>query len=279
MADRQLIRPLDVAALKAQYQRAEPFPFFVIDGFLEPSFAADVAVAYPTFETARQMGFAFNAVNERKKVQVTERALFPEAVGRLSDALASTEFLAQLGAITGIPKLLADARLFGGGIHVTGPHGRLDVHVDFNVLEYGDEPKLFRRLNLLLYLNPEWNPDWGGQVEFWDRDVKTCVQRYVPGLNRCVVFETSEISYHGVAPLTCPPSEARRSFAAYYYTLEPANADAPATHSTIFRARPDERLRRYVLMPAERLQRSVSEGLRTAKRRVRRLIGRAIGRR
>ena len=279
MADRPLIRPLDVAALTAQYQRAEPFPFFVIEGFLEPSFAAEVAAAYPTFETAKAMGFAFNAVNERKKVQVTERARFPDAVGRLSDALASPAFLASLGAVTGIPNLLWDRQLFGGGIHVTGPHGRLDVHVDFNVLEHHGEAKLYRRLNLLLYLNPEWNEEWGGQVEFWDRDVKTCVQTYLPSLNRCVVFETSEISYHGVAPLTCPAHEVRRSFAAYYYTTEPANAEAPAAHSTIFRARPDERMRQYVLMPAERLQRSVREGLQTAVRRVRRLVGRAIGRR
>jgi 2OG-Fe(II) oxygenase superfamily len=277
MADRQLIRPLDVPTLKAQYARAEPFPYFVVEGFLEPSFAAEVAAAYPTWETAKQMGFAFNAVNERKKVQVTERALFPDAVGRLSDALASTAFLADLGAITGIPGLLADERLFGGGIHVTGPYGRLDVHVDFNILEF--ERRLYRRLNLLLYLNPDWNEDWGGQVEFWDREVKTCVQHYAPTLNRCVVFETSDISYHGVAPLTCPEGELRRSFAAYYYTLEPAGAEEPASHSTIFRARPDERMRGYVLMPAERLQRQVTEGLQTAKRRVRRLIGRAIGRR
>jgi hypothetical protein len=279
MADRELIRPLNVAALRAQYARATPFPFFVVEGFLEPSFAAEVAAAYPTFETAKAMGFAFNAVNERKKVQVTERARFPDAVGRLSDALASREFLHDLSEITGIPSLLADERLFGGGIHVTGPHGRLDVHVDFNVLEFGGEPKLYRRLNLLLYLNPEWDEAWGGQVEFWDRDVKTCAHSYVPSLNRCVVFETSDISFHGVAPLTCPPHEVRRSFAAYYYTTTPASADAPAAHSTIFRARPGERLREYVLMPAERVQRQATAGLQAAKRRVRRLIGRAIGRR
>jgi len=279
MADRQLIRPLDVPALRAHHARAEPFPYFVIEGFLEPSFAAEIAAAYPTFETAKQMGLAFRTVNERKKVQVTDRAVFPEPVGRLSDALARPEFLADLGAITGIPGLLADERLFGGGIHVTGPHGRLDVHVDFNVLDYHGEPKLYRRLNLLLYLNPDWNDDWGGQVELWDREVRTCVQRYSPGLNRCVVFETSDISYHGVAPLTCPESEVRRSFAAYYYTLEPAGGEEPAAHSTIFRARPDERLRGYVFMPAERFQRRVLSAVQTAKRRARRLIARAIDRR
>jgi hypothetical protein len=277
MADRQLIRPLDVPALQAQYARAAPFPYFVVEGFLEPSFADEVAAAYPTFETAKQTGFAFNAVNERKKVQITDRARFPDAIGRLSDALAGPTFLADLIAITGIPDLLADAQLFGGGIHVTGPHGRLDVHVDFNVLQ--GEPTLYRRLNLLLYLNPDWNEDWGGEVELWDRAVKTCVQRYAPTLNRCVVFETSDISYHGVAPLTCPESAARRSFAAYYYTLTPAQAERPETHGTIFRARPDERLRRFVLMPAERLQRAAWAGMQTATRRVRRLVARAIGRR
>jgi hypothetical protein len=195
MADRELIRPLEAPALAAQYRSAAPFPFFAVEGFLDPAFAAEVAAAYPTFETAKAMGFAFNAVNERKKVQVTERARFPEPVGRLSDALASPEFLATLSRITGIPDLVADTRMFGGGIHVTGPHGRLDVHVDFNLLEFKDEPKLYRRLNLLLYLNPGWEAAWGGQVEFWDRDVQHCVQSYVPSLNRCVVFETSEISF------------------------------------------------------------------------------------
>src|SRR3954471_24953126 len=251
MADRQLIRPLDVTALRDQYNRAQPFPSFVIEQFLDPSFAVEVAAAYPTFQTAQQMGFAFNAVNERKKVQVTDRARFPEPVARLSDALATPDFLKQLSAITGISGLIADERLFGGGIHVTGPHGRLDVHVDFNVLQ-GERP-LYRRINLLVYLNPAWDEAWGGHVELWDRDVQQCVRRYAPVLNRCVVFETSDISFHGVSPLTCPETEARRSFAVYYYTTTPPDADAGLTHGTIFRARPDERLRRLVLMPAEQL--------------------------
>ena len=274
MADRQVIRSLDVAALHEQFRTAQPFPFVAIENFLDPEFAREVAAAYPTFETAKQMGFAFNAVNERKKVQITDRTRFPPPVQRLNDALASDGFLDQLSAITGIPMLLADEQLFGGGIHVTGPHGRLDVHVDFNVLQGG----LHRRLNLLVYLNPGWDEQWGGQVELWDRDVKTCVQQFAPVLNRCVIFETSDISFHGVAPLTCPPDQVRRSFATYYYTAA-APASFDAQHGTIFRARPDERLRGYVMMPAEQLQRRLSGQLRTAKYRLRRIVARAIGRR
>jgi hypothetical protein len=112
-------------------------------------------------------------------------------------------------------------------------------------------------VNLLLYLNERWDETWGGDLELWDRGVKRCQQVISPSFNRCVIFTTSEISFHGVTALKCPPNVVRKSFALYYYT-EAAPADAGiAEHSTIFRARPDEHLKRYVLMPAERLQQAV----------------------
>jgi Rps23 Pro-64 3,4-dihydroxylase Tpa1-like proline 4-hydroxylase len=104
----------------------------------------------------------FQAVNERKKVQISDASRFPPAVRKLHEALASPEFLADVSYITGIPRLLADPKLAGGGIHVTGPHGRLDVHVDFNLMEANG---WHRRLNILVYLNPVWKPGWGGEIE------------------------------------------------------------------------------------------------------------------
>jgi hypothetical protein len=121
--------------LKRQYANATPFPFVKIENFLEPLFAAEVAAVYPTFEEAHRQGRTFKTVNEQKKVQITDAKLFPGPVARLNEALASAEFLSDLSCITSIPDLLADEELNGGGIHVTGPGGRLDVHVDFNYLE------------------------------------------------------------------------------------------------------------------------------------------------
>lgn len=206
------------------------------------------------------MGFEFHALNEKLKVQVTDSAKFPEAVRRLSVALSSPQFLEQLEYITGIPKLLADPEFHGGGMHLTGPTGRLDVHVDFNLLN-----GLHRRLNILVYLNPVWEESWGGNIELWDKDVKKCFHSLQPIFNRCVVFETSEISFHGVTPITCPPGYVRRSFAAYYYTREaPAHWDG-TKHSTVFRARPNERLRGTVLMPAQKLRENLRSGVRRVK--------------
>jgi len=260
-----VIGRLDRDLLRREFNRPSPFRFVQIDGLLEPGPALEVAASLPGFESAREQGFSFDFVNERKKVQICDSARFPQPVHRLHEALASPEFLDLLGYVTGIPKLLADPTLAGGGIHVTGPAGRLDVHVDFN---YDPARNFHRRLNLLLYLNPGWNPAWGGRVELWDRDVSRCWQSIEPLHNRCVIFETSEISFHGVTPLRCPPGAARKSFAAYYYTTEaPPDWDG-REHSTIFRARPDEHFRRYVSMPAERLWRGAMRSLRRAKRRV-----------
>jgi Rps23 Pro-64 3,4-dihydroxylase Tpa1-like proline 4-hydroxylase len=264
-----LMRPIDRDALRKDYTSARPFPFVKIETFLEPAFAEEVAAAYPSFEEASGRGFTFNAVNERKKVQITDTKLFPEKVARLSEALASPAFLQDLSYVTGIPDLLADEELSGGGMHITGPGGRLDVHVDFNYLE---RRKLHRRLNLLLYLNPVWEGKWGGHIQLWDKDVKTCQQDLEPILNRCVIFETSETSFHGVTPVTNVAPFPRISFAAYFYTREPPLNWKGTVHSTIFKARPDERLREYVLMPAERLQHQLTDGVRRIKRGIKSLI-------
>lgn len=259
------IRALDRDALRAQYRAAQPFPHILIDDFLEPDFAKSVAAAYPTFDDAERMGFQFNFVNEQRKVQVTDSAKFPEPVRRLNDLLASQQLLDDLSYITGIPRLLADPQLMGGGMHITGAGGRLDVHVDFN---YVEERKLHRRLNVLVYLNPVWEPDWAGQIELWDRDVRNRAHAFLPKMGRCVLFETSDISYHGVAPLKCPPQVSRHSFATYYYTSEAPSAWKGQAHSTVFRARPDEKLRGLLLMPAERVRREFRERLGAARRQL-----------
>jgi hypothetical protein len=236
---KMILRPLDRETLRQQYVNAQPFPFVTIDAFLDPGFVKKVVDAYPTFERAAAQGITFNAVNEQKKVQITDSNLFPEPVAELNAALAAPSFLSELSYVTGIPNLVADAELVGGGMHITGPGGRLDVHVDFNYIE---KLTLYRRLNLLLYLNPIWKEQWGGQIQLWDKGINNCVQSFAPKLNRCVLFETSDISFHGVTPVSRAATYPRCSFASYYYTRESPPNWKGSVHSTIFRARPEERI-------------------------------------
>jgi 2OG-Fe(II) oxygenase superfamily len=266
-----MLRQLDRERLRSEFASAKPFPFVKIEDFLEAAAAREVAAAYPSFDEALGKGRTFTTVNERKKVQITKAELFPDPIARLNLALASSQFLADLSYIAAMPNLLADAELVGGGMHITGPGGRLDVHLDFNYME---DRKLHRRLNLLLYLNPVWDDQWGGNIQLWDKDVKHCEASFTPSFNRCVIFETNDISYHGVVPVSASATVPRQSFATYYYTREAPSHWTGTAHSTIFKARPDEQAKAFVLMPAEMAKRKVQSGISAIKQGVKGLIGR-----
>ena len=108
-----MIRPFARERLREEFRNAKPFPFVLIEEFLEPDFARKVAEECPSFEQAQELGFEFNFVNEERKVQISNSALFPEHVAQLNAALAAPEFLADLSYITSIPDLIADPDLAG----------------------------------------------------------------------------------------------------------------------------------------------------------------------
>lgn len=266
-----IINTLDRDSLRRSYQQARPFPHMVLDNFLTPDAAQAAAGSFFSFDEARARGFEFKAVNENLKIQIVDPKKFPPAIAQLADALSSPEFMRDLSYITGIDNLIWDPTYAGGGMHQTAQSGWLDVHVDFN---YNEPLQLHRRLNILVYLNPEWDESWGGMLELWDPEVQHCEQRVVPAFNRCAVFTTSEISFHGVTAVTCPDGKQRCSFAAYYYTREaPAGWDG-TKHSTIFKARPDEYLKKHVLMPAEAAKRAAGRGIGALKHGIKKLVGR-----
>ena len=266
-AHEDLLQPIDVEGLARTFQAAEPTRFFVIDDFLQPEFAEAVASSYPAYEDAQRLGHQFKAVNENLKVQITDPERFPAPVAQLNEVLASDAFLETMVRITGIEGLLADRELSGGGMHVMGGSvGRLDVHVDFNLIR---ERGLYRRLNILVFFNKEWDPTWGGAFELWDPEVKNCLFEAEPRFNRCVVFNTTESSFHGVRPLKAPPGVTRNSFASYYYTLE-APEGMGDFHSTLFKARPGEWWRESLLLPAERSASFLRRKLERLKRPFRR---------
>jgi Rps23 Pro-64 3,4-dihydroxylase Tpa1-like proline 4-hydroxylase len=266
-----VLAPYDREALKTQFQTAKPFRWLKIDGFLKSELADLVSASYPPFEQAAALGDQFTRVNENRKVQIVDYERFPDPVKQLADAIASQSFMDDLAYIVGIPNLLWDAKYAGGGMHETANSGWLDVHIDFN---FNDKMMTHRRLNILIFLNPVWDEQWGGVLELWDIDVKNREHGLLPLHNRCVIFETSDISWHGVTSVQCPPGIVRKSFAAYYYTKEaPAGWDGQM-HNTIFKARPDEYMKRHLLMPAEGAKEKMREGMHAAKSVVKKLIGR-----
>ncbi|MBK8010934.1 MAG: 2OG-Fe(II) oxygenase [Deltaproteobacteria bacterium] len=251
------INPLDVEMLQKQFLSSRPTRYFVIEQFLKESFLEEVVASYPGYEEASQVGKKFAYVNEKRKVQITDPALFPSPVRTLSDVLAHPDFLKEVCEITQIPNLLADDRLSGGGMHLMAPGGHLDVHADFNLLK----PEGYhRRLNIIVHLNPrDWRPEWGGAFELWDPQVRFLLHEFPPAWNRCLVFNTTLTSFHGVSAITCPKGRSRNSFAGFYYTKEPPPDWDGHEHPPDFRARPNEYFKGLVKMPVERALRNLQD--------------------
>jgi hypothetical protein len=221
---------LDLAALAARsdelsavFGSAVPFPSAVVDDCLR--IGPDECAPFPdeTWSGWRTLGDSY----QHEKRQCSTRALIPEPWGQLLDELNSTEFLAFLEDVTGIRKLIPDPYLEGGGLHLSMPGGILAPHTDFHVYSRLD---LYRRLNVLLYVNPEWKPTDGGVLTLSHatrRDLGT--REIEPMWGRMVIFETNDVSVHGFTDPVATGCR-RQSLAIYYYTaLETRHFSGDAT--------------------------------------------------
>lgn len=231
-----------LADLAKQYQNNQPVPHIYLTDFLVSQGAAELEEEFPRPNSDQWTHYQHQ--NENKH-GMTKRELFPPKLGRAIDELNSAAFVSWLSELTGIPGLLADPGLEGGGLHQSGPGGYLNVHTDFSHHHYHKNWK--RRINLILYLNHGWEEKWGGSIELWDPDMRHCVAKYPPQINSAFLFNTNDISYHGFpAPLTCPEGHSRKSLALYYYTEE-AGSHAPV-RSTNYRARPEDGLAKSAMI-------------------------------
>lgn len=231
--------PSRAEELRHQFATAGPFRHVVIDSFLDPTYLDRLAAEFPAFDRAAARN-EFGEVG-RKAVRQDLPAL-GGAYAEFDRLLQSLAFLDLIGQITGIPGLLYDPAYIGGGAHENLDGQDLDPHVDFN---YHPHFKWHRRLNLILFLNQEWDQSWGGSLELHlDPSLPTdenLVQTVVPAANRCVIFETTESSWHGFRRVDLPGDRkhlSRRSIAVYFYTRERPAGETAASHATIYIQRP-----------------------------------------
>jgi len=237
----------------AQFARRDPFRHVVIEDFFAAEYAAKLLAEFPPFErgNARNEGGEIGNKSTIEKI----RALGP-AYASLDDLVRSPAMLDLVGRITGIPDLLYDPWYFGGGTHENRDGQDLDPHVDFN---RHPVEQWHRRLNLIVYLNPTWNDAWGGSLELHadPRSPDNRITLVTPLYNRCVIFETTETSWHGFSRIGRESGErlSRKSIALYFYTRERPVEELAGTHSTIYVDRPlPERFQPGMTLGAEDVQ-------------------------
>jgi hypothetical protein len=219
--------------LSKQYQSANPYPYIVLENFLDPAILNECIAEFNRLNESDGW-INYKHYNEDKR-GLNKIDLLPDTIRGTIDELNSPGFLAWLSKLTGINDLQKDDGLEGGGIHQSTRGGFLNVHADFTV--HPHHRNWQRRVNVLVYLNKDWQEEWGGKLELWDRNMKACEQSVLPVFNRCVIFNTDADSYHGhPLPMTCPEGSFRRSIALYYYTVE----KNPMRRATTYQARPGD---------------------------------------
>lgn len=221
--------------LREDFMTASPFPHVVIDDFLPPEVLEGVLSEFP--EPEQSTWEQFDTAREVKLALADAEQMGPRTRHLLAEfnTAVFTDFLQRL---TGIDSLIPDPHYVGGGLHQIRAGGFLKVHADFNKHR---GLNLDRRLNGILYLNPDWQEEWGGHLQLWDKEMTRCEKKVLPVFNRFLVFATLDDANHGHPdPLTCPPDRARRSMALYYYTNGRPEGDVD-DHTTLFRQRPGER--------------------------------------
>ncbi|HZP64840.1 MAG TPA: 2OG-Fe(II) oxygenase [Rudaea sp.] len=220
------------AARRAEFADASPYPHAVIDDFLDATSAADIARAFPQPDDA--VGWdRFGIKTVEMKLASAREELFPEPLRRAIRDLNTGPFVGFLERLTGIEHLLPDPHLVGGGIHLSRPGDHLGIHADFN---WHPRIEAHRRLNLLVYLTPDWRAGYGGELELWDTTGTRLVRRVEPLFNRAVIFATRSDTFHGHPnPWTAPSGVYRQSIALYYYTSQRPEAELRAPHSTLYK--------------------------------------------
>lgn len=207
------------------YKGAQPFDHVVIDNFLEADVARELEAEFPAFDSPVWRGHN-NPIEVKKLLNDWDK--FGALTYRFFDRVNSPAFVKLLSETFGITPLYPDQGLHGGGWHIHAAGGRLNPHLDYSL-----HPKLGlqRKLNLIVYLNPDWRPEWGGSLGLWEQDP----EQKKPGrlvksvdclFNRAVLFDTTQNSWHGLPEgVRSPEGQMRKSLAVYYLTQPGANVE------------------------------------------------------
>ena len=212
-----MINEFDYDKLSKEFQEAQPFRHVVIDNFFDDETARQLSSEFPDYNDEKIWSVYRNPIENKKLTPNWD--LFPKSTYQAFSLMNTPEFVEKIRKITGIANLEADYGLHGGGWHMHGRGGKLNMHKDYSI-----HPKLGkeRRINIIIYMTPDWQEEWGGGLELWSHNDETglpkeCVTKVYNKFNRAVLFDTAQNSWHGLPDeITCPEGVYRKSLAIYY---------------------------------------------------------------
>jgi hypothetical protein len=200
----------DVSCCQENWNGGDPFPHIVLDRFVEDAFVLSQNFPPAQWSNWVSLGDRY----QHNKYICSDVSVYPPVFSQLISELSGPKFLQQLEQVTSIKGLIPDPYLEGGGLHLSLSGGILAPHTDFHVYR---RLGLYRRLNLILYLNQDWQHGDGGELELTRHGQNSEARIVEPLMNRAILFQTDDDSVHGFTTAV-REGTSRRSIAVYYYT-------------------------------------------------------------
>lgn len=202
---------------------------FLVDDLLTAKLALAIHQAFPS----KAEGFYRRESFRERKKTLTDLSMSSEILGAITYAFQDSQVLRKIADLVGIDTLAPDPSLYAGGLSMMHQGDFLNPHIDNS---HDGKRSLYRRLNLLYYVSPDWTELHGGNFELWNPKV-TEAKTIVPYFNRLVVMETNRTSWHSVSAVR---SEAPRCCVSNYYFSPDSPHDSEYFHVTSFSGRPEE---------------------------------------
>jgi len=234
MLDNNLIHELDKKSLLED----NPFPHIIVNNILPMDIVKKAENEFFNFDKLVASGGYRYGNLHRNFGKFNE---MPSATKEIITFFYAKNFLDFLEKKFNLKGIIPDWNLSGAGMHTSQRGGHLTIHNDFI---YQKKTNTRRVLNLLLYLNTDWQDDWGGKIELWDKKMTKKVGHLSPLINNVLIFRTDKDSNHGYPdPILCPEKVTRKSIALYYYVDEkrvlPIQIRKRKYFTTVWKKRPN----------------------------------------
>ena len=236
--------------LREQFLTAKPFPHIAIDDFLEPGCAERL------YEKAAKPDANYKIKDpffSKNRYQFPDYREISEDFAELYRDVTSEKFAELISYITN-ENVFFDKEFHGGGLHLGVKNAHLDMHADFNY--HPKHENWFRNLNLLLYLNKDWKPEYGGSLKLEDARTgeKTEVE---PLLNRLVIMHCRGYTLHGYDKTNFPEGKPRTSIAIYAYTLHDKPVAKARTTVWVSKTNPFKKLLAKAWLPTVAVKKKI----------------------
>ena len=223
--------------LTAEFHQSGRVPSCLVDDLLPLPLARQIFEAFPAPSAMTE----YKSLREHKLV-AAQMDRYNPLLEEIVFAFQDSRIVALVEKITGIRGMLPDDRLYAGGISLMARGHFLNPHLDNS---HDKDRSLYRVLNLLYYITPDWNHECGGNLELWDDGPEGKPREITSQFNRLVLMATREGSWHSVTRVTAS-ERPRCCVSNYYFAPMPLEAH-DYFHVTTYRGRPEQPVRDFML--------------------------------